>query len=138
MRTQETYTKSERKVLNALQNRPCATAEELYLEINAETTAKEIGLTSVYRALKQLEKNREIKPVNFNDGKTRYDLNTNEKHHHHFICTECSSKEIIDFCPYEALKDKLGRKYTIHYHNFELFGLCENCSTKNAGTNVPA
>ncbi len=138
MRRMKTYTKSEKKVFDALQNKPCATAEELYSEINARGKEKEIGLTSVYRALKQLEKNYEIKPISFNDGKARYDLNTNEKHHHYFVCTECGKVEKIDFCPFEALKIKFKKDYIIQYHNFKLFGICSECKTKNAGTSAPA
>ena len=126
MNMEISYTKSEKQVLSALQKLTCATAEDIYFAINSGEKRKKIGLTSIYRALKGLEKACEIKPVNFNDGKIRYDLNS-EKHHHHFICTKCHNVEIIDFCPYEFFKKELKEKYIVQYHNFELFGICKNC-----------
>lgn len=122
-------TKSERKVLNALQKLNCATAEDIHSEINKE---HKIGLTSVYRALKRLEKSCEVKPVNFYDGRVHYDLNSKDDHHHHFVCTLCNRVEVIRHCPFEAIKQQLGEDFEVQSHNFELFGLCGECKKEEA------
>ena len=128
---QKNSTKSELKVLEILQNLTCATAEEIYHKINTETKDKKIGLTSVYRALKKLEKNYEVKCVNlFNDGKIRYELNKNEGHHHHFICKKCNYVEIIHECPLKEIEKTLKSKHMLLYHSFDLYGICNECLEK--------
>ncbi|MGI8317039.1 Fur family transcriptional regulator [Halobacillus mangrovi] len=47
-------------------------------------------------------------------------------HHHHFICTICGSTKAIEFCPMNAIHDKLGG-YQVVNHKFEIFGVCPQC-----------
>ncbi len=120
-------TKSAEKVLVILKDLTHASAEEIYEHIN-KNTDKKIGLTSIYRALKLLEEIFLVVPVIFNDGISRYRLNTEEKHQHHFVCKACNSKKVIDFCPYDFVKKEIGDGYSINYHIFELFGICKDCN----------
>lgn len=48
------------------------------------------------------------------------------KHHHHFICTECGYSEELAMCPLHFFQEQLGNS-VVTSHRFELFGLCENC-----------
>ncbi len=120
-------TKSAEKVLGILKDLTNASAEEIYEHIN-KNADKKVGLTSIYRALKLLEENFLLVPVVFNDGISRYRLNTEEKHHHHFVCKVCNTKKVIDFCPYELVRKELGDGYIVNYHIFELFGICKDCN----------
>lgn len=54
-----------------------------------------------------------------------------DEHHHHFICTECGHSEELTMCPLPLFKDQLENS-EITSHRFELFGLCEDCKTKQA------
>lgn len=127
-KSDKNYTKSELKVINALRQMSHPTAEDIYFKINSETTDDKIGLTSVYRAIKKLENSSEVKQINLhNDGKARYEINSQEDEHHHFVCLSCNKVIKIDFCPFEFIRAKLGESYKIKYHNFEIFGLCPDC-----------
>lgn len=119
--------KSVRHVLEALQQLNHATAPEVQEWINRSTEGKKVSLTSVYRALNQLVAESRIKPLNFNDGQVRYELNNRKMHHHHLVCTQCDQIQILDSCPFEPLLSQLEGKFTVQYHNFEVFGLCSSC-----------
>ncbi len=119
--------KSISAVLEALQQVNHATAQEIMEWLSLSPRAKEMSLTSVYRALNHLVGNAQVKPLNFNDGQVRYELNTQQMHHHHFVCTGCNSIQVVDFCPYEGFAEKLKSRFQVQYHNFEVFGLCETC-----------
>jgi Fur family ferric uptake transcriptional regulator len=120
--------KSVRNVLEALQQLNHATAPEVQEWINRSTEGKKVSLTSVYRALNQLVEECKIKPLNFNDGQVRYELNNRQMHHHHLVCTRCEQVQILDSCPFEPVLDQLEGKFTVQYHNFEVFGLCNACT----------
>ncbi len=119
--------KSTRSVLEALQQLNHATAPEILDWINRASSGKKVSLTSVYRALNQLASDSEIKPLNFNDGQVRYELNNRHMHHHHLVCTQCDSIEVLDACPFEQVLAQLEDRFRVHYHNFEVFGLCNTC-----------
>jgi Fe2+ or Zn2+ uptake regulation protein len=105
--------KSSTAVYNALQQLSHATANEIMDWSNRHTTGKPVSLTSVYRAL--------------NDGQVRYELNSNQMHHHHLVCTTCNQVEMIDTCPFETFLKTLHSQFKVEYHNFEVFGVCGNC-----------
>jgi Fe2+ or Zn2+ uptake regulation protein len=114
-------------VLEALQQLNHATAPEIQEWINRSIIGKKVSLTSVYRALNQLVADAEIKPLNFNDGQVRYELNNRMMHHHHLVCTQCDQIQVLDSCPFEQVLTQLEGKFQVQYHNFEVFGLCSNC-----------
>jgi Fe2+ or Zn2+ uptake regulation protein len=103
--------------------------------------AKPLSLTSTYRALNTLVALGTVKPLHFNDGQVRYELNhdkphhnkpgkTTPKHHHHFVCTQCTKVDEIEACPVAPLIESLSQRYTVQYHTFEVFGLCDLCNKK--------
>ncbi len=119
--------KSVHAVLEALQQVNHATAQEITDWLSVSKRDNEISLTSVYRALNHLVGKAEVKPLNFNDGQVRYELNTQKMHHHHFVCTQCNHVQVVDVCPFEQILDTLRSTFLIQYHNFEVIGLCESC-----------
>ncbi len=118
--------KSSRIVLEALQQLNHATAPEI-LQWIGRTSGKKVSLTSVYRALNQLVDELVVKPLNFNDGQIRYELNNRQMHHHHLVCSRCERIEVLDSCPFESVLAQLEDRFQVHYHNFEVFGLCNAC-----------
>jgi Fur family ferric uptake transcriptional regulator len=99
-----------------------------------------IGLTTVYRTLDILEKMGYLNKIPLGTGENKYELITdsNQTHHHHFICTQCG--RIFDYTDYadeelelikkaeQRLKKKHGFKITDH--NFEFYGICKQCQER--------
>lgn len=125
--TSNRLAKSTQAVLEALQQLNHATAPEVLDWINRISGTKKVSLTSVYRALNQLVDEAQIKPLNFNDGQVRYELNNQHMHHHHLICTHCDKVQVLDSCPFQPILQELEGKFRVDYHNFEVFGRCANC-----------
>ncbi|MBY0402309.1 MAG: transcriptional repressor [Cyanobacteria bacterium] len=128
--------KSIQAVQNALNQLNHATAQEVLEWIQRSAQSPDVSLTSVYRALNHLVEESIIKPLHFNDGQVRYELNSQHMHHHHFVCTQCNSIQIVDVCPFESYSQALQQKFHIQYHTFEVFGLCHPCHQNN--TEAPA
>ena len=119
--------KSTQAVQEALQQLNHATAPDIMDWVNRTAGDKKVSLTSVYRALSYLVGEAQIKPLNFNDGQVRYELNNQHMHHHHLVCTRCEKVQVLDSCPFEAVLSQLEGKFRVDYHNFEVFGLCGGC-----------
>lgn len=119
--------KSTQAVQEALQQLNHATAPDIMDWVNRAAGDKKVSLTSVYRALNYLVGEAQIKPLNFNDGQVRYELNNQHMHHHHLICTRCEKVQVLDSCPFEVVLTQLEGKFRVDYHNFEVFGLCGGC-----------
>jgi Fe2+ or Zn2+ uptake regulation protein len=119
--------KSARNVLEALHQLNHATAPEVMDWVNRTANgSKKVSLTSVYRALNQLVAQGDVKPLNFNDGQVRYELN-GRMHHHHLVCTQCDRVQVLDDCPLESTLAQLKDRFLVNYHNFEVFGVCRDC-----------
>jgi len=119
--------KSTQAVLESLQQLNHATAPDIMDWINRDSGEKKVSLTSVYRALNYLVAEARIKPLNFNDGQVRYELNNQRMHHHHLVCTRCEKIQMLDSCPFEPVLAQLEGTFRVDYHNFEVFGLCQSC-----------
>lgn len=103
--------------------------------INAFSTLKiSANRTTIYREIIFLMKEKIIQEVDFGEGKKRYELLSDE-HHHHLICTKCDMVEDI-FLDTDLHKEEeevfkdLGFKITSH--SLEFFGLCKNCQKQLA------
>jgi len=98
------------------------TAQEIYKK------TKDIDLVSVYRNLDLLKKMNLVSECDFGDGKKRYELTNNDRHHHHLICENCGDVKDIEMKEEDLLK-KVNNKsnYLIKKHKLEFFGLCPDC-----------
>ena len=67
-------------------------------------------------------------PIQFHEGKTRYEL-ANKQDHHHLICENCGRVEDIEDTVIPTLEKHIGKKYQflVKRHSLEFFGLCKNC-----------
>lgn len=129
--------KSLAPVLEALHTVPHATVQDVLDAVNRQPgLVKKLSQTTVYRALNTLVESGQVKPIHFNDGQVRYELNFDhpshgdhdcKHHHHHFFCTACKAIIELDDCALAPYLDTLGQRFQVQYHNLEIAGLCERC-----------
>lgn len=97
----------------------------------AKKLNNELDLVTIYRSVDTLERLGVIKKVY---AGWKYKVELSEKfrpHHHHLTCNNCSKVVDLDHEPeLESALTKISRKYLfrIDSHEFELYGLCGNCS----------
>lgn len=104
------------------------TAEELYREM-ARKKNQHLGLATIYRTLNLLCEVGIAQPRHFGDARTLYDNVSRKKHHDHLICNECGRITEFESLAIERLQEEVARKkrYVIHNHRLELYGVCEDC-----------
>ncbi len=117
-------------VLKALGGLGCAQdAVQIYFE--ARRIYPQLGLVTVYRTLDALSARGLVQPIFLGDGRTRYELTDEGRHHHHLVCVACGSIETLDGCLFEAVEGtRLGRGFEVTAHRLELFGYCARCGLK--------
>ena len=88
-------------------------------------------LATVYRSMNLLEEMGMVRRYDFGDGVARWELLREGEtgHHHHLICTRCSTIVELDECIAEDLEREIGRKngFTAMSHKLEFFGICPSC-----------
>ncbi len=94
-----------------------------------------IGFTTVYRTLKLLAECGLASEVAFQDGVTRYEHQFNRRSHHHMICTECGTSVEFDSPEIDKVEKEVGRAYcyVTTRHDFQVYGICEQCQKKKSG-----
>lgn len=105
--------------------------EEIY-EI-VKKRCPEIGLATVYRTMQMFDEADMVYKHNFNDGRSRYELNLNEDHqHHHLICTKCGRVVEVEEDLLEQLEHEIEKKYNFEVvnHNVKFYGYCHICNNK--------
>ena len=83
---------------------------------------------TVFRMMNTLTQKGIIMPIQFYEGKTRYEL-SNKDDHHHLICDNCGKiEDISDITIPELEKEiKAKQKFLVKRHSLEFFGLCALC-----------
>lgn len=85
---------------------------------------------SLYRELEFLIDWKFLEKVLFGDGTTRYETSWH-KHHHHLVCTNCTTSVDVEFpeSPLEKVAEAAADKhsFSIKSHTLEFFGLCKSC-----------
>ncbi len=103
-------------------------AEEVFKIVKKNNP--EIGLATVYRTLDLLADIDILQKINFDEGKSRYELNDgNSHHHHHLICVKCGKVLEFEDDLLESLEEKISKKsnFQILDHKVKFYGYCENC-----------
>lgn len=104
-------------------------AEEIYELVKYK--CPDIGLATVYRTMQMFDEVGLVYKHNFDDGRSRYELNHhNEDHqHHHLICLSCNKVIEVEGDLLEQLEESIEKKYNfeINNHNVKFFGYCERC-----------
>ncbi len=107
------------------------TAEDLHANIRKKHSS--IGLATVYRTLKILASAGIAHERRFNDGFTRYEFfDPEDRHHDHIVCISCGKVEEFENDEIEELQKSVAKRYkfTMLDHKLEIYGRCNNCSTK--------
>jgi len=99
-------------------------AEEAHLALGPDRH----DLVTVYRNLETFEKAGIATRIPTESGKSLYEINEVESHHHHIICRKCHKAEKLDVCEAEKLEELAARLgYSDVTHVLELYGVCEEC-----------
>jgi Fur family ferric uptake transcriptional regulator len=93
-----------------------------------------ISIATVYRTVRLFEEANVIERLDFGDGRSRFEENR-EEHHHHLI--DLQSGEVIEFVneEIERLKVRIARDlgYELIGHRLELYGIPANRQPKQSG-----
>jgi len=90
----------------------------------------EIGMATVYRTLDLLVELGILQKMNFGDGKTRFELNDeNVHHHHHLICLSCGKVLEFELDLLDDLEERIAKKtdFDIVDHKLKFYGYCSDC-----------
>ncbi len=95
-----------------------------YLEKNRIETDP----ATVFRIVNVLAEKGLVRPVQLNEGKTRYEVSSDEDHHH-LICTNCGRIEDVSDSFMLNLEKRIEKEKEFHIksHALEFYGLCKNC-----------
>jgi Fur family ferric uptake transcriptional regulator len=108
-------------------------AQQVYDALRRQDVS--ISLPTVYRTLQGMDNAGEVDVVQTNAHESVYRRCT-PGHHHHLICTRCSSATEVSGQPLESWITRVSRtnNFQVSDHKVEIYGLCANCrqtSTKH-------
>ncbi|MEU6011947.1 Fur family transcriptional regulator [Streptomyces sp. NPDC047453] len=108
-------------------------AQELYALLVADDHA--IGLTTVYRALRELEADGGVDVVRDETGGRLYRLRPADGHRHYLMCRDCGRSRPVDS---EVVEEWAGRiaadtGFAAVEHTVELTGVCADCLPRTDG-----
>ncbi len=83
---------------------------------------------TVFRIINSFAEKGIVVPVQFNEGRLRFET-TSKGDHHHFVCDNCGYIEDISDCSITPLADDIQKKkgVIIRRHSLEFFGICTGC-----------
>lgn len=119
-------TSQRRAIRQALEraNRPLSAAEILEA---AQGSVPGLGVATVYRAVKALQRDGVLHQVELPGDAPRYELSGKE-HHHHFHCRTCEKVYEVDACPGE-LTHLAPPGFALEEHEVILYGRCAACAS---------
>ncbi|MGQ3050181.1 MAG: Fur family transcriptional regulator [Roseateles sp.] len=94
----------------------------------AEAGAPGLSLATVYRNLRVLMEEGELRSVLLPGEVARYEV-AGGGHHHHFQCLTCQRVFEVDACP-GNLAALAPPGFTVEDHDLTLYGRCHDCSPK--------
>jgi Fur family ferric uptake transcriptional regulator len=103
-------------------------AEDIYQKISKKYPNENMGIATVYKALKFLEDIELINSIMI-EGTKKFETNF-KGHHDHLVCLKCD--KIIEFFSdtIENEQEKIAKdnKFALLNHTMYLYGYCENCA----------
>ena len=86
-----------------------------------------MGLATVYRNLRQLQRQGKVRCRHLPTGEALYA--PVERDHHHLTCVDCGKTERLEHCPIHGLDVKAPEAddFDVIFHTLEFFGLCHSC-----------
>lgn len=91
----------------------------------AQAQVQGLGIATVYRNLKALVDDGELRPVNLPGENPRFELSSHG-HHHHFQCRGCQRVFDVHACPGD-LSALAPPGFEVDGHDLTLYGLCKDC-----------
>jgi len=93
----------------------------------AQKSLPDIGVATVYRALKRLQENGTICAVILPSRETRYEL-ADRHHHDYFHCSHCQRVYVFARRRVAPRSKTLPRGFRIQGHELTIYGLCPSCN----------
>ncbi len=107
----------------------------LDIQTELERRGHKSNKTTVYRQLATLLKYNLLHEVRLRDRTLRYELTTENDHHHHLVCVRCKKITDINFKDDLDRQEKIiaqKKKFKVTHHSLEFFGLCSDCQKKKS------
>ncbi|MEM7008735.1 MAG: transcriptional repressor [Thermodesulfobacteriota bacterium] len=118
------FTNLRKEILKYIeQSEQPLTAKEIYQMLQSKP-----NLSTVYRALDYLCKNKYVKTISFS-SEGNYFYSAKMEHSHFIYCKECTEIKTFDDCFAEKIQDNVEDKfdYKITDHIFYFSGICNTC-----------
>lgn len=98
-----------------------------------------VGLTTVYRTLRDLERAGRVDVVRDESGERLYRQRPDDGHRHYLICRCCGRSQAVDTDVVEEWADRLGEHtgFTAVEHTLELSGVCADCGASAGQGEAP-
>ena len=116
----------QRQVIEAMLKKAGRPLLPKELLMKAQESLPQLGIATVFRALKNMVDEGEAKMVCLPGDSPRYER-ADLDHHHHFKCQQCESVFEINGCP-GRLEQLLPEGFHMTDHEITLFGYCAACS----------
>ncbi|MGK5530435.1 Fur family transcriptional regulator [Streptomyces sp. URMC 129] len=132
-------TRQRAAVLHVLADCPdFLSAQQLHARLAADGAG--VGLTTVYRALRELEACGRADVVRDEAGERLYRVRPAGGHRHYLICRCCGRSRPVDSEVVEAWADRVGADagFAAVEHTVELTGVCARCRPAVPGRSAPA
>lgn len=107
------------------------TPQELLLALSKK--GFKANKTTIYRQLEVLQRYGLVNKVNFADRTKRYEIVSENGHHHHLVCLQCQRIEDVSFPTDLVEQEKAILKnhtFKVLQHSLEFFGICKTCQAK--------
>ncbi|MFW6693097.1 Fur family transcriptional regulator [Streptomyces sp. MAR4 CNX-425] len=106
-------------------------AQQLHAQLAAAGVT--VGLTTVYRTLRELERTGRVDVVRDLSGERLYRTRPDAGHRHYLICRLCGLSRAVDTDVVERWADGLAgvTGFTEIEHTLELSGLCARCPPRH-------
>jgi Fur family transcriptional regulator, ferric uptake regulator len=131
--TMERSTRQRTAILDAIAvaGRPLLPQEVLEA---AQSQVPGLGIATVYRNLKALASDGELRSVELPGENSRYEM-VGQAHHHHFQCNTCQRVFDVHACPGDLSK-LAPRGFTVEDHDLTLYGQCADCQPATKKTSA--
>lgn len=125
----ERNTRQRAAILDAISRagRPLLPKEILQ---SAQRALPGLGIATVYRNLKALRADGQIKVVDLPAENARFEM-AGGRHHHHFQCMRCQRVFDVDACPGD-LSGLAPPGFAVEDHDLTLYGRCKDCVPEGA------
>lgn len=92
----------------------------------AQRDVPQMGIATVYRAIRDLVDEGRLATVELPGTSPRYEL-AGRAHHHHFHCRSCGKVFEVDGCPGD-LAHLTPKGFALEAHEVVLYGACAGCA----------